>query len=111
MSACVPKRSGCGQKGRRWSGGGWVVFTGFSESDINNAELGKILILKPTLQSWCKPAEDWAMGQGQGQGWELVAEKLGGCLETVRFVTREVTRRALASNPPQPPLSQLSPQP
>lgn len=41
ISACVPKRNGCGQKGRRWRGGGWIVFTGFSESDINNAELGK----------------------------------------------------------------------
>lgn len=41
MSACVPKRNGCGQKGRRWSGGGRIVFIGISESDINNAELGE----------------------------------------------------------------------
>lgn len=41
----------------------------------------KILILKLTLQSWCKPSENWDMGQGQGQGWELVAEKLSGCSE------------------------------
>lgn len=87
------------------------MFTGFSESDINNTELGKILILKPTLQSWCKPSEDWAMGQGQGRGWELVAEKLGGCLEAVRFVTHQVTHRVLACIPPHPPLPQLSPQP
>lgn len=40
------------------------------------------------------------MSQGQGQGWELVAERLGGCLETVGFVTHRVTGRALAFIPP-----------
>lgn len=66
----------------------------------------KILILKLTLQSWCKPSENWDLGQGQGQGWELVAEKLSGCSEAEGFVTHLETHSALAwvaaPSPPSP---------
>lgn len=45
------------------------------------------------------------MGQGQGQGWELVAEKLSGCSEAEGFVTHLETHSALAwvAAPPTPP--------
>lgn len=74
----------------------------------------KILILKLTLQSWCKPSENWDMGQGQGQGWELVAEKLSGCSEAEGFVTHLETHSALAwvaapPTPPPPPAHHLCP--
>lgn len=74
----------------------------------------KILILKLTLQSWCKPSENWDMGQGQGWGWELVAEKLSGCSEAEGFVTHLEKHSALAGwLPPPPHLSSLrhSPEP
>lgn len=46
------------------------------------------------------------MGQGQGRGWELVAEKLSGCSEAEGFVTHLETHSVLAGwLPPPPPTS------
>lgn len=81
----VVRKEGGGREGGR------IVFTGFSESDINKCRMRKILILKLTLQSWFKPSETWDVGQGQGRGWESAAGKPSGCPKAAGFMTHQVT--------------------
>lgn len=93
----APGRRGCGQKGRgRRGGGSWQSQA--SRSLTQTLQNGGKLILKLTLQSWCKPSESrtWASaGAGLASAWADVPPR--GC----GFATRQVTQ-GIGVMPPAP---------